>query len=99
MKFQKNKLVDVLFVLPENPGVYLFMDEDGEIIYVGKAKNLKKRVSSYFMKKLTGKTRILVGKVTDIKHIIVDYVSANPSGPLQLGHGRGAALGDTLCRV
>ena len=68
-------LADVLSVLPEKPGVYLYMDKDGEIIYVGKAKNLKKRVSSYFMKKLTGKTRILVSKVTDIKHIIVDSES------------------------
>lgn len=75
MKYQKIKLADVLSVLPEKPGVYLYMDKDGEIIYVGKAKNLKKRVSSYFMKKLTGKTRILVGKVTDIKHIIVDSES------------------------
>ena len=75
MKYQKNMLADVLSVLPEKPGVYLYMDKDGEIIYVGKAKNLKKRVSSYFMKKLIGKTRILVGKVTDIKHIIVDSES------------------------
>jgi len=72
LKYQKNKLADVLPVLPEKPGVYLYMDKDGEVIYVGKAKNLKKRVSSYFLKKLAGKTRILVGKVTDIKHIIVD---------------------------
>lgn len=71
----KNMHADVLSVLPEKPGVYLYIDKDGEIIYVGKAKNLKKRVSSYFMKKLTGKTRILVGKVTDIKHIIVDSES------------------------
>ena len=71
----KNMHADVLSVLPEKPGVYLYIDKDGEIIYVGKAKNLKKRVSSYFMKKLTGKTRILVSKVTDIKHIIVDSES------------------------
>lgn len=71
----KNMHADVLSVLPEKPGVYLYIDKDGEIIYVGKAKNLKKRVSSYFMKKLIGKTRILVGKVTDIKHIIVDSES------------------------
>jgi len=75
LKYQKSELSDVLSVLPEKPGVYSYMDKDGEIIYVGKAKNLKKRVSSYFMKKLTGKTRILVGKVADIKHIIVDSES------------------------
>ncbi len=75
LKQLKNKLTDVLSILPEKPGVYLYMDKDGEIIYVGKAKNLKKRVSSYFMKKLTGKMRILVSKITDIKNIIVDSES------------------------
>ena len=75
MKYQKKELSDVLSVLPEKPGVYLYTDKDGEIIYVGKAKNLKKRVSSYFVQNITGKTRILVGKIADIKHIIVDSES------------------------
>ncbi len=75
MKYQKNELSDVLSVLPEKPGVYLYTDKDGEIVYVGKAKNLKKRVSSYFVQNITGKTRILVGKIADIKHIIVDSES------------------------
>lgn len=59
--------------LPNQPGVYQYYDADGTIIYVGKAKNLKKRVSSYFTKTHdNGKTRVLVSKIVDIKHIVVD---------------------------
>ncbi|NND62002.1 MAG: excinuclease ABC subunit UvrC [Flavobacteriaceae bacterium] len=58
--------------LPNSPGVYQYYDKDGKILYVGKAKNLKKRVSSYFTKQHdSGKTRILVKKIRDIKHIVV----------------------------
>ncbi len=59
--------------LPSQPGVYQYFDKTGTIIYVGKAKNLKKRVASYFNKNQdSAKTRILVRKIVDIKHIIVD---------------------------
>jgi len=60
--------------MPDNPGVYQYFDESGKIIYVGKAKNLKKRVASYFNKENheNGKTQVLVRKIVDIKFIIVD---------------------------
>ncbi|MDX2359458.1 MAG: excinuclease ABC subunit UvrC [Crocinitomicaceae bacterium] len=62
-----------LKVLPDNPGVYQFFNADGKILYVGKAKNLKKRVTSYFNKNLdSGKTRVLVRQIVDIKYIVVD---------------------------
>lgn len=65
--------IDVqLRALPNSPGVYQFYDKDDKILYVGKAKNLKKRVSSYFNKKHEyGKTRVLVKKIIRIKHIVV----------------------------
>ena len=59
--------------LPSSPGVYQYFDKEDVIIYVGKAKNLKKRVSSYFTKTHeNGKTRILVKKIVRIEHIVVD---------------------------
>ena len=59
--------------LPEEPGVYQFFDKDNEIIYIGKAKNLKKRVSSYFTKSHdTNKLKLLVKSIDKIERIIVD---------------------------
>ena len=62
-----------LKTLPSTPGVYQFFDTKGAVIYVGKAKNLKHRVRSYFNKVHDyGKTNVLVKKIHDIKHIVVD---------------------------
>ena len=60
--------------LPENPGVYQFLDDAGNVLYVGKAKNLKKRVSSYFVnrKDLGAKTQVLVEQIRKIRTINVD---------------------------
>ena len=61
-----------LKTLPHDPGVYQFYDAENNLIYVGKAKNLKKRVSSYFTKTHDyGKTRVLVKKIASLKHIVV----------------------------
>ena len=58
--------------LPNNPGIYQYFDKDGKILYVGKAKNIKKRVSSYFNKTHDiGRTNVLVKKIVTIKHIVV----------------------------
>lgn len=63
----------ILQTLPDNPGVYQYYDKNGKILYVGKAKNLKKRVSSYFNKiHDSGKTRLMVSKIADIQTIIVE---------------------------
>lgn len=65
-------LKSIVLNLPETPGCYQYLDETGKIIYVGKAKNLKRRVSSYFNKnQQTRKTRLLVGKIQDIKYVVV----------------------------
>ncbi|MDR1876210.1 MAG: excinuclease ABC subunit UvrC [Flavobacteriaceae bacterium] len=61
-----------LKTLPNKPGVYQFFDENQKILYVGKAKDLKKRVSSYFAKEYFGKTKVLVSKIRNIKTTIVD---------------------------
>jgi len=58
--------------LPESPGIYQYLNDEGTIIYVGKAKNLKRRVSSYFNREHpNGKTRLLVSKIADIRYIVV----------------------------
>ncbi|MBV1887957.1 MAG: excinuclease ABC subunit UvrC, partial [Urechidicola sp.] len=59
--------------MPSDPGVYQYFDKDEKILYVGKAKNLKKRVASYFNKNHeNGKTRVLVKKIASIQHIVVN---------------------------
>ncbi|MDR2679319.1 MAG: excinuclease ABC subunit UvrC [Tannerella sp.] len=69
----KNHLNLILATIPEKTGCYQFFDENATIIYVGKAKNLKRRVSSYFHKEhFYNKTRVLVKQIRDIKYIVVD---------------------------
>lgn len=63
----------ILSILPDKPGCYQYFDDKGTIIYVGKAKNLKRRVSSYFNKEHdNNKTRVLVKQIRDIKYIVVN---------------------------
>lgn len=72
----KPKIKAILIELPSKPGVYRFYDKTDNLLYVGKAKNLKKRVSSYFSKQHhSGKTNILVSKIENIKPIIVETES------------------------
>ncbi len=72
-KEYKSYLSNIISVIPEKPGCYEYFDSKGKIIYVGKAKNLKKRVSSYFTKSHDNlKTNVLVKQIRDIKYIVVD---------------------------
>lgn len=70
----------ILSLLPDEPGVYQFIDSGGTIIYAGKAKSLKKRVSSYFTGNQSGKTTVMLKRAADIRHIVV----ANESDALLL---------------
>lgn len=66
-------LKGIVLNLPESPGCYQYLDDKGVIIYVGKAKNLKRRVSSYFNKdQHTLKTKLLVSKIADIRYVVVN---------------------------
>jgi excinuclease ABC subunit C len=69
------KFKSILSSLPDKPGVYQFVDSEDTILYVGKAKNLKKRVTSYFSKNQSGKTIVLLKKTHNIRHIVVDNES------------------------
>jgi excinuclease ABC subunit C len=65
----------ILSLLPDKPGVYQFIDDAGNIIYIGKAINLKKRITSYFSKNQSGKTNALLKKAKQIRHIVVENES------------------------
>ena len=70
---KKEHIQAILQRLPEEPGVYQYFNEAGEVIYVGKAKNLKRRVSSYFHKEQDRyKTKLLVQSIADIKYVVVN---------------------------
>jgi len=70
----KEEIKKLLQIIPHSPGSYQFYDKNGEIIYIGKAKNLYKRVSSYFLNKknVSPKLKIMVPQIVDIKYIVVD---------------------------
>ena len=70
-----DKSKTILSLLPDKPGVYQFIDSYDNILYVGKAKNLKKRVTSYFSKNQSGKTILLLKRAADIRHIVVENES------------------------
>jgi excinuclease ABC subunit C len=65
----------IISILPEKPGVYQFLDSSGNLLYVGKAKNLKKRVSSYFGRSQSGKTGVMLKRASTLSHIVVDNES------------------------
>lgn len=68
----RERIREIVLNLPETPGCYQYLDESGKVIYVGKAKNLKRRVSSYFNKdQISAKTRMLVSKIRDLKYVVV----------------------------
>ena len=66
---------ELISSLPTKPGVYQFLDSNGTILYIGKARDLKKRVASYFTKNQTGKTNALLRRTANIRHIVVDSES------------------------
>lgn len=66
------KLKQILPILPEKPGVYQYFDKEGTIIYVGKAKNLKRRVNSYFNKEQEGKVRAMIAHIDHMEYIVVN---------------------------
>ncbi len=70
----RNRLEPLVRTLPGKPGVYQFYDKDEKVIYIGKAKNLKKRVSSYFGREShdSARVRLMIRRIADIRHIVVD---------------------------
>ena len=70
---RKKKIKVIVKTLPEKPGVYKHIDSEGQVLYVGKAKNLKKRVASYFSKKHSEeRLRMLVRRVSNIEVIVTN---------------------------
>jgi excinuclease ABC subunit C len=72
MTDRSDELKKIISSFPEEPGIYQYLDKSNQIIYVGKAKNIKKRVASYFNKtQENNKTRLLVKSIVSIKFIVV----------------------------
>ena len=73
MSTSEDSLKQLISMLPDNPGVYQYFDKEDKLLYIGKAKNLKKRVTSYFTKTLqSAKTARMVKQIADIKYIVVE---------------------------
>lgn len=70
-----NSVKATVSALPDKPGVYQFIDARGTILYVGKARSLRKRVASYFSKNQSGKTRAMLSRAEELRHIVVDNES------------------------
>lgn len=70
----KLSLIEIVRLLPKSPGVYRFLDESGSVIYIGKAKELRSRVSQYFQaeESLSGKSRVMVKRIAAIEHTVVE---------------------------
>ena len=71
------ELKEKVALLPQSPGVYQFLGSDGQVIYVGKAKNLHRRVYSYFTSKAneSPKVRVMVSRIADLRHTVVSSES------------------------
>ena len=82
---EKPDLKEQVALLPLSPGVYQFVDRSGTIIYVGKAKSLRKRVSSYFVqsKEHSAKVRVLVKQIVEIRHIVVGTSCSRTTRPIR----------------
>jgi len=72
---EKDTIKSTVSGLPDKPGVYQFIDASGTLLYVGKARSLRKRVGSYFSKNQSGKTLVMLSRAADLRHIVVDNES------------------------
>lgn len=72
---EKDTIKQTVSRLPDKPGVYQFIDASGTILYVGKARSLRKRVASYFVKNQSGKTQVMLSRAIDLRHTVVDNES------------------------
>jgi excinuclease ABC subunit C len=72
---ERENIRNTAALLPDKPGVYQFIDSSGTILYVGKARSLRKRVGSYFSGNQSGKTRVMLSRAAELRHIVVDNES------------------------
>lgn len=72
---EKDTIRSTVSGLPDKPGIYQFIDASGTILYVGKARSLRKRVGSYFSKNQSGKTQVMLSRAADLRHMVVDNES------------------------